>query len=121
LLATGSNGSALPNTPELTTDQILAAARAGDPIAVTAIDRMSRTLGEVASIAAAVLGPEVIILGGGLGVAAIDLLGPGVTRELARRLPIPQTIPPIRPATLASPAVGAACIVWSRLKPPAAS
>ena len=107
--------SVLSDAGELTSDRIVAAARAGDAVATQAIANMSRVLGELASIAAAVLGPEVIVLGGGLGAAAADLFEPGVTRELSRRLPIPQAIPPIRAATLRSPAVGAACIVWSRV------
>jgi glucokinase len=121
MLTAGSHQSTLRDTADLTTDQIVAAARAGDAVARATFKRMSRTLGEVAAIASAVLGPEVIIVGGGLGVAATDLLEPGVTRELARRLQVPQQPPPVRPATLASPAVGAACIVWQRLSAPAAS
>jgi glucokinase len=117
LLAAGPQQSRLRDSAELTTDQILAAARAGDTVALAAFERMSRALGEVAAIAAAVLGPEVIVLGGGLGVAAADLLEPGVTRELERRLQVPQQLPPVRAATLASSAVGAACIVWSRTAP----
>ena len=114
ILAAGERSSMLIDDGNLTSDHIVAAARAGDAVAMLAITKMSRVLGEVASVAAAVLGPEVIILGGGLGAAAADLLEPGVTRELSRRLPIPQAIPPVRAATLKSSAVGAACIVWSR-------
>ena len=106
---------------DLTTDRILTAARAGDAAAVETVATMSRAVGEIAAVASAVLGPEVVILGGGLGVAAFDLLHEGVTRELIRRLPIPQPIPPVRVATLASSAVGAACIVWSRLEVTAAT
>jgi glucokinase len=116
MLATTEPQSMLPDNGELTSDRIVAAARAGDAVAMAAIASMSRVLGEVASVAAAVLGPEVIILGGGLGAAAADLFEPGVTRELSRRLPIPQAIPPIRAATLQSSAIGAACIVWSRAR-----
>jgi glucokinase len=115
MLAAGARSSTLSDSRELTSDRIVAAARAGDALAMLAITNLSRVLGEVASIAAAVLGLEVIILGGGLGAATADLLEPGVTRELSRRLPIPQAIPPVRAATLQSPAVGAACIVWTRL------
>jgi glucokinase len=115
LLATTRRRSMLSDSGALTSDGIVSAARAGDAVAMAAIANMSRVLGEVASVAAAVLGPEVIILGGGLGAAAADLLEPGVTAELSRRLPIPQAIPPVRAATLKSSAVGAACIVWSRV------
>jgi glucokinase len=117
LLAAGDRSSTLRDSGGLTSDQIVNAARAGDPVAVVAIANLSRVLGEIASVAAAVLGPEVIILGGGLGAAAAGLLEPGVTAELSRRLPIPQAIPPIRAATLQSSAVGAACIVWARVTP----
>ena len=115
LLSDPSHPSTLRDDENLTTDRILAAARAGDEVASSAIATVARALGEVASIAAAVLGPQVIVIGGGLGVAAANLLLPGVERELSGRLPPPQEIPPLRIATLASPALGAATLVWDRL------
>lgn len=106
---------------EPTTDRILAAARSGDPIALDAFAEMAKVVGHVAAIAAAVLDPQVIVIGGGLGVAAFDLIDKAVTAEMARRLSAPQVPPPLRAATLVSPAVGAAALVWERTigKPPA--
>ena len=105
-----------------TSDRILAAARSGDSTALDAFAEMAKVVGHVAAVAAAVLDPQVIVIGGGLGVAAFDLIDKDVTREMARRLSAPQMPPPLRAATLVSPAVGAAALVWERTtgKPPAA-
>lgn len=114
LLKESSRGSALGQVTDLTPDRIVTAARAGDGVALQAIETLARVVGEIAAVAAAVADPEMLILGGGLGAAAADLIAPGVAREMARRLPPPQPTPPIRPASLATPAIGSACLVWSR-------
>jgi glucokinase len=103
-----------PGPQHVTPDHVLALARSGNDIAQTAIAKMSSAVGQVASIAATVLGAEMVIIGGGLGIAASDLIIPHVEFELKRRLPPPQFVPPVRVATLASPAVGAATLVWER-------
>ena len=103
LAAAGSHPSTLHDSINLTTDQILAAARAGDAAATEAIANMSRVLGQVA-----------VRRGSGARAGGDhprrrawrrggDLLEPGVTAELSRRLPVPQTIPPVRAATLGQP------------------
>ena len=98
------------------TGEIIAAARAGDSAALAAFARVGRVVGEIAAVTAAVIDPEVVVIGGGLGVAVFDLIAPEAAREMSRRLPPAQTVPPLRAATLASPAVGAASLVWSRLQ-----
>jgi glucokinase len=58
----------------LTTRAILEAARASDPAALAAVERMGEWLGIVMASATAWLNPARIIIGGGLGNAAFDLL-----------------------------------------------
>ena len=80
------------------------------------MNTLAKHLGHVAAVAAAVVNPAVIIIGGGFGVAAFDLLKPTAERELRRRLPSSYSDSvELRKATLASPAVGAASLVFSRL------
>ncbi|MFZ4814488.1 MAG: ROK family protein, partial [Phototrophicaceae bacterium] len=60
--------------PEPTTHMILESARAGDPLAVAVMTEAAEALGRVITACAAVLNPELVVLGGGLGAAAQDLL-----------------------------------------------
>jgi predicted NBD/HSP70 family sugar kinase len=100
---------------ESTPDAIVAAARRNDATASIAIATMAHWLGHIAAVAAAVTNPDTIVIGGGLGVAAFDLLREDAQRELTRRLPPSyRGDVRLRVATLASPAVGAASLVWSR-------
>src|SRR4051812_7343763 len=65
ILAAGSRASRLKDSTELTTDQILAAARAGDAAALMAFREVARVVGEISTIVAAVIDPDVIVIGGG--------------------------------------------------------
>jgi glucokinase len=104
----------LKQAGELTTDRILSAARERDDVALEALAMMARVVGEIAAVASAVIDPDVVVIGGGLGLAAFDLIEAGVKREMRRRLPPPQPLPKVRVATLASSALGAASLVWAR-------
>jgi glucokinase len=117
MLETRPYASALAHIPDLTPDRILAAARSADSTALAAFAVMGRAVGEIAAVASAVIDPDVIVIGGGLGVAAFDLVHPLAAQEMARRLSPVAHVPAIRPATLVSPAVGSAGLVWSRLSP----
>ncbi|MCL2648216.1 MAG: ROK family protein [Phycisphaerales bacterium] len=114
ILAQKSLRSVLSDTPDLASAQILQAARAQDSVACAAISRLAKWLGHIAAAAAAVIDPDVIVIGGGLGVAIVDLIQDDMSREFLRRVPRCFVPPTIRPATLPSPAMGAATIVWSR-------
>jgi glucokinase len=110
---------AYPNTtlPEApTTGDILAAARAGDPLAVAVMEEAARWLGAILACCAGILNPALFVIGGGLGEAAGDLLIPGAERELRRRT-LPNTHDRLRliPSQVKSTAVGAACLVWHGL------
>jgi glucokinase len=64
-------------TPEqLTGPQITTAAQEGDPLAVELLATLGRWIGEGAATVAALLDPELIVLGGGVGAAGELLLGP---------------------------------------------
>ena len=97
----------------LTTQAILAAAQAGDALALAALQEVGRQFGIVMAVCVAALNPERIIVGGGLGLAAYETLLPAARAELRRRvLPVSYRKLQILPSTLASSAVGAACLVW---------
>ncbi len=103
---------------DLTTGVVIASARAGDPIARTALARVAEWLGIVMAACVGVLNPMKIVLGGGLGLAAFDWLAPGAKTELQRRvLPKGHAHLEIVKSELASSAVGAACLVWSDQRP----
>ena len=97
----------------LTTQAILAAAQAGDALALAALQEVGRQFGIVMAVCVAALNPERIVVGGGLGLAAYETLLPAARAELRRRvLPVSYRKLQILPSTLASSAVGAACLVW---------
>jgi glucokinase len=112
LLDTGHGDSVLRGNVELTAADVLAAARSGDAPALAALDVTARWLGITLASAVAVVNPAAIVIGGGLGLAAFDLLIPGAQRELARRV-IPQSLDKLQivPAQVTSSAVGGAALV----------
>jgi predicted NBD/HSP70 family sugar kinase len=70
-----------------TAKQVFAAARAGDPIALATVESEADRLALVVGTVAAVLDPEFIVLGGGVG-ANVDLLRPRLEERLARLTPL---------------------------------
>ena len=115
LLSSHTYRSGLNDRSELTTADILDAARSGDELAQAAIDHVARWLGQVLAACVGVLNPARFVIGGGLGLAAFDLLFPRATRELQRRVLAKgyQQLSIVR-SQLASSAIGAACLVWSQ-------
>jgi glucokinase len=112
-LSAGDNPSRLVDSPELTPHEILSAARAGDRLAQAALFELGEALGEVAAICAATLNPAVLVIGGGLGSAAYDLLLAPARAEFARRVPSARCQAlEWRPSRLKSSAIGAACLAW---------
>lgn len=115
-LRLGIYPSNLKNNPELSTKEIIEAAQAGDPLASQVFREASSWLGFVFAIFAATINPSKIIIGGGLGHAAYDLLIPGALHELKNRvLPSPQKNLEIQLSALQSSAVGASCLVWTNI------
>jgi predicted NBD/HSP70 family sugar kinase len=71
--------------------RVFAAARAGDALALAAVDAEARRLALVVGTVAAIVDPEFVLLGGGVG-SNIDLLRPPLERRLAELTPL---APPI--------------------------
>ena len=63
--------------------RVFAAARAGDEVALAAVDAEAQRLALVVGTVAAIVDPEFVLLGGGVG-SNIDLLRPPLERRLAR-------------------------------------
>ncbi len=76
--------SALPDDPGLDAAAIAAAARSGDPLAVSVLGGAGTHLGLAASIIAHLLNPDRIVFSGGLAGAGPCLFGPLIA-ELERR------------------------------------
>lgn len=110
LIAQGQTSSL---TPGFQAEDVVAAARSGDAVALAALAEAARWLGIVLAGNVALLNPDAIIIGGGLGLSAFDLIIPAARRELARYV-LPLSLAPLQilPAQVMSSAVGAAALVW---------
>ncbi|MCC6453663.1 MAG: ROK family protein [Caldilineaceae bacterium] len=98
---------------EFHAEDVVAAARAGDALALAALAETARWLGIALAAYVALLNPAAIVVGGGLGLSAFDLLIPAARVEIARRaLPQSHETLQIVPAQVMSSAVGAAALVW---------
>lgn len=98
---------------ELEPAAIVRAARREDPLALTVFAEFSKQLGTVMAFCASLLNPARILIGGGLGLAAFDLLLPGAQAELQRRtLPVIHQAIQIVPAACKAAPVGAAALAW---------
>jgi glucokinase len=105
--------SSLKDTPGLTAEAVVAAGRAGDDAALAALAETARWLGIVFAACVVILNPAALVVGGGLGHSAFDLLIPGARAELARRA-LPQCYAELQvlASEVHSTAVGAAALVW---------
>lgn len=65
---------------------VVAAARAGEPWALAVLERIGVRLGITVASVVAVLDPSIVVIGGGAGQAAADLLLPAARASLARHL-----------------------------------
>jgi glucokinase len=115
-LASATSTSTLAGFGELTTAVILSAAQAGDEPALAAFAEMGAQLGIVMAACVAILNPSLFVIGGGLGLAAFDLVAPHSRRTLEQRV-TPSSIDALRiiPSSLQSSAVGPSCLVWNNL------
>ena len=71
----------------LSAKQVFAAARAGDELALATVEREADRLALVVGAVVAILDPESVVLGGGVG-GNIDLLRPRVDSQLAQFSPL---------------------------------
>ena len=67
--------------------RVFAAARAGDPLALAAVESEANRLALVVGTVAAIIDPEFVLLGGGVG-SNTDLLRPPLERRLAELTPL---------------------------------
>jgi predicted NBD/HSP70 family sugar kinase len=113
LLAEKAFPSRLSEGPGLSTREILTAAGAGDELAQHALERVGEALGVVMAAGCAYLNPALIVLGGGVALAAFDTLARAARGELKKRV-LPASYANLRivPSQLSSSAVGAVSLVW---------
>jgi glucokinase len=97
----------------ITTHRVLDLARRGEPLARKVLDEAADALGIVMAWCTAVFNPAMIVIGGGLGIAAFDLLSSGAMLALrARVLPeIHANLRVVQSGALSS-ALGPAALVW---------
>jgi glucokinase len=117
-LAEGRYPTHLVDTPRLNAVAIVVAAQQGDALALAVLQEVAGWLGQIVAIYATLLNPARIIIGGGFGRAAFDLLLPGVQAAL-QQYAIPMSYHRLQlfPSQLTSSAVGAACLVWHHQQP----
>ncbi|GAA2796600.1 ROK family transcriptional regulator [Kitasatospora sp. CM 4170] len=77
----------------LTAKQVFEAARAGDPLAAEAVQRAAEQLAYAVAVLSAVLDPDLVVLGGGIGNSA-DLLLEPLERALHRLTPLRPRLAP---------------------------
>jgi glucokinase len=98
---------------EFQAEDVVAAARHGDAVALRALAETARWLGIALAAYTTLLNPDAIVIGGGLGLSAFDLLIPAARNEITRRaLAQSHERLQIIPAQVNSSAVGAAALVW---------
>jgi glucokinase len=105
--------------PIATAVDLCAAARDGDRRAADAVDGLARRLGAGIGSLVNLFDPQVVVLGGGFGIAAFDLLGPPA-QEIVRREGLAPAGAAVRivPATLGPEAglVGAGLIAFDAVE-----
>jgi predicted NBD/HSP70 family sugar kinase len=81
--------------------RVFSAARAGDQVALAAVEAEAHRLALVVGTVAAIVDPEFVLLGGGIG-SNIDLLRPPLERRLAELTPL---APPVAEGELGQDAI----------------
>lgn len=115
-LAESANKSVLRNDENLTSADILAAAKNDNEVALAALADVGHALGIVMSACAAILNPARFVIGGGLGLAGFNFVVPAIRKEMMRRtIPNSRGALDIVPSRVESPAIGSACLVWYAL------
>jgi len=92
---------------------ILEAARHGDLLAQQAFSNLSHGFGLVISYCISILNPSMIVVGGGLALAAYDIILPQALDEM-RKHALPHTYQELQilPSKLPNSAIGPASLVW---------
>jgi glucokinase len=94
-------GSGRPDGPAVTAEDVVAAARAGDPAAIQALAGAGEAVGRAVARLVPVLNPDLVLLGGGLTAGATGLILIPARRALADATPLSAVVaaPPIQLAT----------------------
>jgi glucokinase len=116
-----STGYAIPSplahVDDPSTAAILQAARDGDALACAVMDEAAEWLGIILTYCGVMLNPALFVVGGGLGLAAADLLLERAEREFRRRVQPPiYEKSQIALSQITASAIGAACLVWHVLQ-----
>ncbi|WP_119069982.1 ROK family protein [Aggregatilinea lenta] len=98
---------------EAAPSDILAAARAGDALACTVMNEAAVTLGQIMACCASLFDPAALVIGGGLGLAAADLLIDPAQEAMRQRV-LPDVADSVRVVRsgLERIALGAACLAF---------
>ena len=75
-----------------TAEEVVAAARGGDADAAASLEELARLLAAGIATVCAIVDPGLVVLGGGLGVGASDLLLPLLHKDLRRLTPLRPTV-----------------------------
>ncbi len=98
---------------EVTAEHVVEAARLGDATAMVTLTTAGQAIARAVASLGPVLDPDLVVLGGRLGVSAGELLLPVVDAELARRWPAPAGQPPVAVTVSAlGPAAGLLGAAW---------
>jgi glucokinase len=100
----------------ITTHRVIDLARHGEPLARRVIDEAAEALGVVMAWCTAIFNPSLIVVGGGLGTVAYDMLISGATLALRTRV-LPDIYNAVRvvKAGTATNALGSVALVWHGL------
>lgn len=105
--------SALASLDMPTAADVVRAAQDGDTLGLRILSEGGRWLGAITACCAGILNPALVVLGGGLGLAAAPWLLPEAEKELRRRV-LPVTVDGLRVvlSEVRESALGAAALVW---------
>ena len=113
-ISQGKYPTRLSAKSEITTTAVVSAGLEEDDLARAVFSEMGCYLGTIISFCAALINPNLIVIGGGLGLAAFDLIIPTVWQEIKRRtMSSVYSELKIVPSQQVSSAIGAACMVFS--------
>jgi glucokinase len=95
---------------------VLEAARIGDNLALSVMNEARDWLFRTLAYTVALFNPELLIIGGGLGLAAADFFVDGAYSQIARRtVSMSHHNLRVRASQVTNSAIGAACLVWHEL------
>ncbi|MCB0033066.1 MAG: ROK family protein, partial [Anaerolineales bacterium] len=116
-LATNRFPSTLADNDTLNGTAVLQAAAQGDPLALAVMNDVADWFTRLTAAYTIILNPECIIIGGGFGKAAFDLIVPYVQEHLQKRVLNGSWQPlQFKRSQIASSAIGASTLVWQNEK-----